>query len=161
MSHDDQRPIAIAAPEITTAEEEAVLRVLRSGRLAQGPEVAAFEQSFGELQHADHVIATSNGTTALHAALHVAGVRPGDEVLVPAFTFAASANAVIAAGARPVFVDISDHWHIDLAAAGERVTQAHTSQAVRACQCGPSPLPRSSATSAWSGRSRLLPTGRC
>ena len=126
MSHDDQRPIAIAAPEITTAEEEAVLRVLRSGRLAQGPEVAAFEQSFGELQHAAHVIATSNGTTALHAALHVAGVRPGDEVLVPAFTFAASANAVIAAGARPVFVDISDHWHIDLAAAGERVTDRTT-----------------------------------
>ena len=122
MSHDRVDPIAIAAPEITTAEEEAVLRVLRSGRLAQGPEVEAFENAFGTLQHVPHVVATSNGTTALHAALHVGGVGPGDEVLVPAFTFAASANAVLATGATPVFVDIGDDWHIDLDAAAEAVT---------------------------------------
>lgn len=116
-------PITIASPDIGEAEEAAVLRVLRSGRLAQGPEVAAFEESFAALQHVDHVVATSNGTTALHAALHVAGVGSGDEVLVPAFTFAASANAVMATGATPVFVDIGEHWHIDLAQARTKVTE--------------------------------------
>lgn len=126
MSDDGQRPIAIAAPEISIAEEEAVLRVLRSGRLAQGPEVAAFEDAFAELQHVEHVVATSNGTTSLQTALHIAGVRAGDEVLVPAFTFAASANAVIATGACPVFVDITDHWHLDLDDAASKVTERTT-----------------------------------
>ena len=123
MSLDGPDPIAIAAPEITTAEEEAVLRVLRSGRLAQGPEVAAFERAFAELQHVAHVSATSNGTTALQTALHVLGVGDGDEVLVPAFTFAASANAVLATGATPVFVDIVENWHMDLDAASAGVTE--------------------------------------
>ncbi len=121
--HTNAPPIAIAAPEITVAEEEAVLRVLRSGRLAQGPEVAAFEESFANLQHAQHVVATSNGTTAIHTALHVLGVGAGDEVLVPAFTFAASANAVIATGATPIFVDITDHWLIDLEDAAAKITE--------------------------------------
>ncbi|MEE8486476.1 MAG: DegT/DnrJ/EryC1/StrS family aminotransferase [Acidimicrobiia bacterium] len=122
MPQDGPDPISIAAPEVTEAEEEAVLRVLRSGRLAQGPEVAAFEESFGALQRAPHVVATSNGTTAIHTALHILGVGAGDEVLVPAFTFAASGNAVIATGATPVFVDISDHWLIDLDDAARRIT---------------------------------------
>lgn len=122
MPQDSPDPIGIAAPEITQAEEDAVLRVLRSGRLAQGSEVAAFEESFAALQHTPHVVATSNGTTAIHTALHILGVGAGDEVLVPAFTFAASANAVIATGAAPVFVDISDHWLIDLNDAAAKVT---------------------------------------
>lgn len=124
MSQDNPEPIGIAAPEITEAEEAAVLRVLRSGRLAQGPEVAAFEESFGALQHVPHVVATSNGTTAIHAALHILGVGPGDEVLVPAFTFAASANAVLATGATAVFVDIADHYLIDLEDAATKITPA-------------------------------------
>jgi len=122
MSHDRTRTIGIASPEITIAEEEAVLRVLRSGRLAQGPEVAAFENAFKDLQHVDHVVATSNGTTALQTALHIQGITAGDEVLIPAFTFAASANAVIATGATPVFVDVADQWLIDLDDAEMKVT---------------------------------------
>lgn len=122
MTETTPDPIAIAAPEITEAEEQAVLRVLRSGRLAQGPEVAAFEKSFGDIQRAPHVVATSNGTTAIHTALHILGVGAGDEVLVPAFTFAASGNAVIATGATPVFVDIADHWLIDLDDAAAKMT---------------------------------------
>ncbi|GMQ94660.1 MAG: DegT/DnrJ/EryC1/StrS family aminotransferase [Acidimicrobiia bacterium] len=122
MSDERTRTIGIASPEITTAEEEAVLRVLRSGRLAQGPEVAAFETAFKDLQHASHVVATSNGTTALQTALHIQGIKAGDEVLVPAFTFAASANAVVATGATPVFVDIADNWLIDLGDAEAKIT---------------------------------------
>lgn len=122
MRQDHPDPIGIAKPEISIAEEEAVLRVLRSGRLAQGPEVAAFEDSFAVLQHSPHVVATSNGTTALHTALHILGIGAGDEVLVPAFTFAASANAVIATGAEPIFVDIGDHWLIDLEDAGSKIS---------------------------------------
>lgn len=122
MSEDRLDPIDIASPEITEAEEAAVLRVLRSGRLAQGPEVAAFETAFADLQGVDNVVATSNGTTALHTALHILGVGPGDEVLVPAFTFAASANSVLATGAQPVFVDIDDDWLISLDDAASKVT---------------------------------------
>lgn len=122
MPDSSQDFIGIASPEITEAEERAVLRVLRSGRLAQGPEVERFEQVFGELQGVPQVAAVSNGTTALQTALHVLGIKSGDEVLVPAFTFAASANAVIATGATPVFVDIADNWHIDLADAAAKVT---------------------------------------
>lgn len=112
--------IPIAAPEIGPDEEAAVLRVLRSGRLAQGPEVAAFEEEFAQASGLSSAVAVSNGTTALQVALHVAGVQPGDEVLVPAFTFAASANAVIAVGATPVFVDIDEHFLMDLDDAGSK-----------------------------------------
>ena len=118
--------IPIAAPDIGPEEEEAVLRVLRSGHLAQGPEVAQLEAEFAAACGVKHAVAVANGTAALHAALHAAGVQAGDEVLVPAFTFAATANAVVAVGAVPVFVDIGDDFLIDLDHAqtlvGERTT---------------------------------------
>lgn len=114
--------IPIASPEIGSAEEEAVLRVLRSGRLAQGPEVAALEEEFAAASHVEHAIAVTNGTTALQVALHMLGVGPGDEVLVPAFTFAATAGAVIDAGATPVFVDVGDDYLVDLDDAAARLT---------------------------------------
>lgn len=89
------------------AEEiDAAVRVLRSGHLAQGVEVAAFEQEFSSLVDERRCSAVSSGTAALHIALKSAGVRPQDEVIVPSFTFAATANAVRLVGARPVFVDI-------------------------------------------------------
>lgn len=120
--------IPISRPQIGREEEEAVLRVLRSGRLAQGPEVEALEGEFAKLCGVPHAVACSNGTAALHLALLAHGIGPGDEVLVPTFTFAASANAVLAVGARPVFCDIrEDDFCIDTESAA-----AHVGSATRA-----------------------------
>ena len=93
-------------PQIGVDEEEAVLRVLRSGHIAAGPEVAALEKEFAEFSGTAHGVAASSGTAALIMALTAAGVGVGDEVIVPALTFVASANAVLAVGAVPVFVDL-------------------------------------------------------
>jgi len=98
--------IPIARPVLGDAELEAVRRPLASGWLTQGPEVAAFEREFAESVGAPHACAVSNCTTALHLALRAAGVGPGDEVIVPAFTWIATANVVLYCGATPVFVDI-------------------------------------------------------
>ena len=92
---------------LTGAEELAlVAEVLDSGYLTQGPKVVEFERLVAEYVGADRGFATSSATTGLHIALHAAGVRPGDEVIVPDFSFPATANAVIQQGAIPVFVDI-------------------------------------------------------
>lgn len=80
--------------------------MLRSGRVVQGPEVAAFEEEFGELVAGRHCVAVNSGTSALQLTLMALGFGPGDEVIVPSFSFAASANAVRLVGAEPVFVDI-------------------------------------------------------
>jgi perosamine synthetase len=99
--------IPIAKPLIGTQEREAVDRVLRSGILVQGPEVAAFEIEFAEhFRLGRSCVAVNSGTSGLHLALLAAGLKPGDEVIVPSFTFAATANAVALAGAIPVFADI-------------------------------------------------------
>ena len=98
--------IPIAKPLIGDEEKQAVLQVLESGMLAQGPAVEAFEHAFAELCGVEHAIATSSGTTALHVALLAHGIGPGDEVITTPFTFIATANAILYAGARPVFVDI-------------------------------------------------------
>ena len=95
-----------ARPVIGEAEIEAAVRVLRSGKVVQGPEVAAFEQEFSELVAGRHCVALNSGTSALHLTLMAMGVGPGDEVIVPSFSFAASANAVRLVGAEPIFADI-------------------------------------------------------
>ena len=95
-----------ARPIIGQPEIEAVTRVINSGMLAQGPEVAAFEEEFANYVGASHAIALNSGTSALHMALLCIGIGPGDEVIVPSFTFAATANVVKLVGADPVFVDI-------------------------------------------------------
>lgn len=100
------KPIRIAQPMFGLEEIRAVARVLRSGRLASGPEVEAFENAFAKYVGTRHAVATSNGTAGLHAALVALGVGRGDEVIVPAFSFVATANIVLLAGARPVFADI-------------------------------------------------------
>jgi dTDP-4-amino-4,6-dideoxygalactose transaminase len=92
-------------------EREAVWEVLNSRWLAQGPRVAAFEKAFAEFCGAPYAIATSSGTTALQAAVLAVGIGPGDEVITSPFTFIASANAVLFAGARPVFVDIDERTY--------------------------------------------------
>ncbi|MBW2062733.1 MAG: DegT/DnrJ/EryC1/StrS family aminotransferase [Deltaproteobacteria bacterium] len=117
IPHPSARPfnrIPVTRPVFDLSEEEAVLEVLRSGWLVQGPKVAQFEGLFKEFVGASHAVATTSCTTALHLALLAAGIGPGDEVLLPAFTFIATANAVEYTGARPVFIDIDlDTYTID------------------------------------------------
>jgi dTDP-4-amino-4,6-dideoxygalactose transaminase len=93
-------------PWLGPEEVAAVTEVLESGWVAQGPRVAAFEGAFAERMHAGHAVAVSSCTTALHLSLLVAGVRPGDDVVVPSFSFIATANAAVYCGARPVFADV-------------------------------------------------------
>ena len=98
--------IPAARPLIGEEELSAVDRVLQSGMMAQGPEVAAFENEFSTIVAGRQCIAVNSGTSGLHMALIAAGIKQGDEVIVPSFTFAATANTVALTGAAPVFVDI-------------------------------------------------------
>ncbi|SDS13556.1 MULTISPECIES: DegT/DnrJ/EryC1/StrS aminotransferase family protein [Jiangella] len=118
-------PIPAAKPIIGDDEREAVDRVLRSGMMAQGPEVAAFEQEFSaELVAGRACVAVNSGTSGLHLGLLAAGVGPGDEVIVPSFTFAATANSVALTGATPVFADIEPRYFcLDPAAVEAAVTE--------------------------------------
>jgi len=115
--------IPAAKPIIGDEEREAVDRVLRSGMIAGGPEVAAFESEFSELVDGRHCIAVNSGTSALHMAFLAAGIKSGDEVIVPSFTFAATANSVVLAGGTPVFADIEqDYFNMDPKAAEAAIT---------------------------------------
>jgi dTDP-4-amino-4,6-dideoxygalactose transaminase len=98
--------IPAAKPLIGPEERAAVDRVLHSGMLAQGPEVASFEKEFSTTVSRQNCIAVNSGTSGLHLALSAIGIRKGDEVIVPSFTFAATANTVALTGATPIFVDI-------------------------------------------------------
>ena len=102
-----QEFIPAAKPLIGDEERAAVDRVLQSGMIAQGPEVAAFEQEFAEyFVQGRETVAVNSGTSGQHLGLLAAGIGPGDEVIVPSFTFAATGNSVALAGATPVFADI-------------------------------------------------------
>jgi dTDP-4-amino-4,6-dideoxygalactose transaminase len=117
--------IPAAKPLIGDDERAAVDRVLQSGMVAQGPEVAAFEKEFAShfVQNLP-VVAVNSGTSGLHLGLLAAGVGPGDEVIVPSFTFAATANAVALTGATPVFADIEpETFTLDPAAVDAAVTE--------------------------------------
>lgn len=116
--------IPAARPLIGEDERAAVDRVLRSGMLAQGPEVAAFEQEFAERFELNReCVAVNSGTSGLLLGLLAAEVGAGDEVIVPSFTFAATANAVALTGATPVFADIDPHtFCLDPDAVGAAIT---------------------------------------
>ncbi len=102
---------------------QAALAVLRGGRLTTGPRVAEFERAVAAAVGAAHAVAVSSGTAALHAAAFAAGIGPGDEVIVPALTFAASANAVLYQGGIPVFADVrADTLNVDPADVAARLT---------------------------------------
>lgn len=98
--------IPIARPEMGRPEWEAVREVIESGWVTQGPRVQAFERAVAEFCGAEHGVAVSSCTTALHLALVCAGVGAGDEVVVPSMSFIATANAVVHAGAVPVFAEV-------------------------------------------------------
>jgi dTDP-4-amino-4,6-dideoxygalactose transaminase len=99
--------IPIVRPALGDEEVAAAARVIRSGWVSQGPEVAAFEQEFAAAVGAPHAVAAANCTVAMQMALLAVGVKPGDDVATVSHSFVATANAVVAVGARPVFVDVS------------------------------------------------------
>ena len=106
--------IPIARPTIGEEEKQAVLRVLESGQLAQGPLVREFEEAFAERIGVREAVAVNSGTAGLMLALQAHGLGPGDEVITSPFSFIATANAVLYAGAKPVFADVrTDDFNID------------------------------------------------
>jgi perosamine synthetase len=115
--------IPVAKPDIGRAERKAVDRVMRSGLLAQGPEVSSFEKEFSKIVGDRECVAVNSGTSALHIALLSLGIGKGDEVIVPSFTFAATANSVALTGATPIFVDINPQtFCIDPIAISQAIT---------------------------------------
>lgn len=98
--------IKVSTPVTDEEEEKAVAEVLQSGRYADGPKAKEFEKNFSEYIKTQHAVATSSGTAALHMALIACGVKPGDEVIVPALTFFATVESVLHQGAIPVFADL-------------------------------------------------------
>ncbi len=135
------KTIPIARPSFGLNEEKAVLEVLRSGWVSQGPCVAEFERKFAEYVGAAHAVAVSSCTTALHLAFLAAGIKPGDEVLCPSLSFIATANAIVHAGASPIFVDIDRSTYNMDPASIERSITPRTRAILVVHQIGlPSPL---------------------
>ena len=119
-------PIRLAWPDVGAEEARAVAEVLESGYLTMGPKVAEFEAELARACDVPHAVAVSSGTAALHLAVLALGIGPGDEVIVPAYTFPATANVVALAGARPVLVDVDPAtMNLDLALVAGAVTDAH------------------------------------
>ena len=118
--------IPITRPHLTGEEGAAVAEAIASGWVSQGPRVREFEEAFAARVGAAAAVATTSCTTALALALHVSGVGPGDEVIVPSLSFIATANAVWHCGARPVFADIDRQTYNLDAAAAERAITART-----------------------------------
>ena len=115
--------IPITKPWFDEEEEQLLIETLRSGWVVQGPRVAEFERLVADHAGAAHAIATTSCTTALHLSLVAAGIGPGDEVIIPAFTWIATANVVEYVGAKPIFCDIDlSTYNIDVDQAASLVT---------------------------------------
>jgi perosamine synthetase len=128
--------IPFSRPTLRGDEGQAVSEVIASGWVSQGPRVREFEQAFAERVGAAEAVATSNCTTALQLALHVSGVGPGDEVIVPSMSFIATANSVWQCGATPVFADVDPRtFNLDPDAA-ERAITARTKAIMPVHQLG-------------------------
>lgn len=118
-----KRNIAIALPSLGEEEWQATREPLITGWLTQGPKVAAFEKAFAQRHKVERALATTSCTTGLHLILAALGVGPGDEVIVPAFTWVATANVVLYCGATPVLADVDPvTFNIDPADVARRVT---------------------------------------
>jgi dTDP-4-amino-4,6-dideoxygalactose transaminase len=109
-------------PVVTDAERHALNRVLESGKWWYGEEVARFEQEYAAFQDARHCVSCTSGTTAAEICIQALGIGPGDEVIVPAYTFIATASSVARMGAIPVFVDVNETWCMDPDAAEAAIT---------------------------------------
>ncbi|HYD56820.1 MAG TPA: aminotransferase class I/II-fold pyridoxal phosphate-dependent enzyme, partial [Burkholderiales bacterium] len=121
---DARRIIHIAKPDTGEEEWRALLEPLQSGWLTQGPKVAEFEKAFAARHEVKHALATTSCTTALHLILAAMDIGPGDEVIVPAFTWVATANVVLYCGATPVFVDIDrETFNLDPEQLAAKVTK--------------------------------------
>src|SRR5512140_2758883 len=106
--------IPLTDPDLDGNEGKYALEAIQSGWIGTGPFIKRFEQEYARLCGARAAIACANGTVALHLALRALDLRPGDEVIVPSFTYVATANAVRYCGAEPVFVDVEpETWCID------------------------------------------------
>jgi dTDP-4-amino-4,6-dideoxygalactose transaminase len=115
--------VRLAKPAVGDEELAEIREVLESGQLTMGPKVAEFERLLADVAGTRHAVAVSSGTAALHVAVLALGIGPGDEVLVPAYTFPATGNVVALAGATPVLVDVDPlTMNIDPADAARRVT---------------------------------------
>lgn len=118
-----KRSIQISLPSTGEEEWQATREPLISGWLTQGPKVAAFETAFAARHQVKHALATTSCTTGLHLILVTMGIGPGDEVIVPAFTWVATANVVLYCGATPVFADVSaETFNIDPADVARKLT---------------------------------------
>ena len=118
-----QGNIPLAKPVIGERELELVEGVLRSGQLSLGPMLARFERDWAERVGVAHAVACSSGTAGLHACFHALGIGPGDEVILPSFSFVASANAILYTGATPVFVEVDPlTFNLDPAAVEAAIT---------------------------------------
>ena len=118
------RKIPIAVPSLGDEEWQAIREPLLSGWMTQGPKVAQFEKEFAQLHDAKHALAVTSCTTGLHLALAALGVGEGDEVIVPAFTWVATANVVLYCGATPVFCDVdTETFNIKLEDIASKITE--------------------------------------
>lgn len=119
------KQIPLASPDIRQVDIDRMVRVVQSGMLVQGKEVARFEQSIQEYLPTTHAICVTNGTATMHLALLALGIGPGDDVIVPAFSYMATANVVELVGAKPVFVDIRlESFNIDVKRIERAITPA-------------------------------------
>ena len=126
-TQESQRPpdfIPVYAPLLDGREEKYVLDAVRSGWISSlGRYVNRFEEDFARFCGVRNAVSVSNGTVALHLALHALGIAPGDEVIVPSLTFVATANSVHYTGATPIFADVdAETWCIDPADVARRIT---------------------------------------
>jgi dTDP-4-amino-4,6-dideoxygalactose transaminase len=118
-----QQMISMSAPDIDDQDIAAVVEVLRSGRLSLGPKIEAFEEAISQYIGVRYAVAVSSGTAALHLIVKALGLGPGDEVLVPSFTFAASVNVLLYENVIPVFCDIEDlTYNLDTSRLEEKIT---------------------------------------